>query len=387
MADRVVRFGVIGGGLMGRYFAMACGQWPMLRELDAAPELVAVCDLDPQVRAWYERNLPNLALSTADYRELLTDDRVEAVYCAVPHHLHAQIYPAVLNAGKHLLGEKPFGIDLEANRLIQAAMAAHPDLLVRVSSEFPFYPGAQRIVTAAAEGGFGRILDVRAGFHHSSDLDPDKPINWKRMASLNGEYGCLGDLGLHVVHVPFRLGWTPHNVRAILSDVVPERPNLKGVRVRCDTWDNAILLTEVEAKDGSFPMLLEARRIAPGETNTWFLEVHGSRRSMSFSTKTPRTLWTLDFTPGSDQEWRRLDLGYRGAYASLADGIFEFGFGDAVLQMWAAFVDELVNGHDMLQRFRCATPAEAASSHLLFTAALESQRSRAVVEVPVASTP
>lgn len=43
---------------------------------------------------------------------------------------------------------------------------------------------------------------MEAGFWHSSDLDPHKPINWKRQARFNGEYGCLGDLGMHILHIP-----------------------------------------------------------------------------------------------------------------------------------------------------------------------------------------
>ncbi|HQT91462.1 MAG TPA: gfo/Idh/MocA family oxidoreductase, partial [Candidatus Kryptobacter bacterium] len=83
-----------------------------------------------------------------------------------------------------------------------AAIAANPRVLVRSSSEFPFYPGAYKIGQWMREGKFGKIIDAEAGFWHSSDLDPRKQINWKRMVATNGEYGCMGDLGLHVLHMP-----------------------------------------------------------------------------------------------------------------------------------------------------------------------------------------
>jgi hypothetical protein len=51
---------------------------------------------------------------------------------------------------------------------------------VRCSSEFPFLPGAQRAYQIAREGSVGKLLEVRSGFHHGSDLDPTKPVNWKR---------------------------------------------------------------------------------------------------------------------------------------------------------------------------------------------------------------
>jgi len=228
VAERVVGVGLVGGGLMGREAASAAARWVHLTDVGVRPAIVAVCDTNPGVLGWYERLEPRPRL-VADYRELLADERVEAVYCAVPHHLHEELYVACLRAGKHLLGEKPFGIDLAANEAINAEIAEHPELLARCSSEFPFYPGGQEVWRWLAERRYGRVLEVRSAFLHSSDLDPGKPINWKRRAAENGEYGVMGDLGLHALHLPLRAGWLPRDVRAILSDVVSQRPT----PVRC----------------------------------------------------------------------------------------------------------------------------------------------------------
>jgi predicted dehydrogenase len=284
----------------------------------------------------------------------------------------------VLAAGKHLLGEKPFGIDLQANEAINRAIP--PGVLVRCSSELPFFPGGQAVAHWIAERRFGRVLEVRSKFLHSSDLDPGKSINWKRIAAVNGAYGCMGDLGLHALHLPLRAGWAPVNVRAILSDVFTERPGPDGRPVRCDTWDNAVLLCEAEDEGHPFPLQLEVKRIAPGETNTWSIEVDGTEGSIAFTTKLPKTLRRMDYAPGGPQEWRVLDLGSESAYPTITGSIFEFGFSDSILQMWAAFLDELAHGRDgMLQPFHCATPEEVAVTHRLFTAALRSQEERAVV--------
>jgi predicted dehydrogenase len=381
MAKKTIRFGIIGGGLMGREFAAAAARWCILLDLDVAPEIVALCDVNPQIFDWYTRNFPSIGTVTTEYRDLLDSYEIDAIYCAVPHHLHADLYTDIIGAGKHLLGEKPFGIDLQANDRIMATIRGHPEVLVRVSSEFPFYPGAQRIVKAAREERFGQIIEVRSGFLHSSDLDPKKPINWKRLVELNGEYGCMGDLGMHTVHLPFRLGWIPRNVRAFLSKIVTERPGKDGQMVPCETWDNAILATEVETDGQHFPMLIETKRIAPGETDTWYVEILGTDYSIKFSTKYPRTLWTMEYHPGEEQAWMATDLGYTSAYRTITGSIFEFGLPDAILQMWAAFLDELANRDQMLQPFRCATPEEAHLSHRLFTAGLASQRTGSVVAV------
>jgi predicted dehydrogenase len=300
----------------------------------------------------------------------------------VPHHLHAALYVDILRAGKHLLGEKPFGIDRAAFQQIAAEIARHPDLLVRCSSEYPFFPGAQMLVAWAREGRFGRIFEVEAGYWHCGDLNPNKPINWKRRVATCGEYGCIGDLGMHAVHLPLRLGWRPRDVRALLSKIVAERPGPDGQMVPCDTWDNAIMACEAEADGSAFPLTLSTKRIAPGHQSTMFLRISGTQCSAEFSTKYPKQVRYLPYTPGGEQAWRELDAPFRSAYPTITGDIFEFGFTDAILQMWAAFCDELAHGLDgMRQPFRCATPEELAVCHDLFTGALESQRTGRTVTV------
>lgn len=378
---RTINFGVIGCGLMGREFASAAARWCHLEGLDFAPRIVAACDVDPEAAAWFERKVPSLRRVTTDYRALLSDPEVEAIYCAVPHHLHAELYTDIIRAGKHLLGEKPFGIDRAANDVINRAIQAHPDVLVRCSSEFPFFPGAYRIYEWVRAGRFGRIIEAEAGFWHSSDLNPAKPINWKRRIETNGAYGCMGDLGMHVLHLPLRFGWRPRRTYALLSNIMRERPNRDGKLVPCETWDNATLACEAEAGSETFPLLLSTKRIAPGHADTWFLRIYGTDFSAEFSTKNPKELRSLPYEPGGEQAWHVVDVPYRSAYPAITGGIFEFGFSDAILQMWAAFCDELANGDEMRQPLRCVTPEEAARSHHLFTAALRSQEEERAVLV------
>jgi predicted dehydrogenase len=380
-AERVVGLGLIGGGLMGRELASAAARWIHLEDFGVRPRLVHVCDLDPPTLAWYERlaDRPRLA---RDYRDVLDDPDVEAVYIAVPHHLHAELYTAALDAGKHLLGEKPFGIDLDANEAIMDAVLARPELLVRCSSEMPFFPGGQEVWRWIAAGRFGRPVEVRSLFLHSSDLDPEKPSNWKRRAATNGAYGCLGDLGMHALHLPLRAGWAPRDVRALLSDIVSERPDGRGGTVPCDTPDNAVLLCRAEHSGDEFPLRIETKRIAPGEMNTWTIEIDGTAGSIAYTTKRPKTLRTMRYERGERQAFEETDLGSQSAYPTITGAIFEFGFSDAVQQMWAAFLDELAHGRDgMSQPFHCATPEEAALTHDLFTAALRAHEANTVERV------
>lgn len=367
------RIGIIGGGLMGREVASALSRWFVLENFPVHAELTAVCDLAEKQREWFRR-IPSVKLLTADYHELLASPDVDVVYVAVPHNMHETIYLDVLMAGKDLLAEKPFGIDLKAARAIADA-AKSSGRFVRCSSEFPFLPGAQRAYQIAREGKLGKVLEIHSGFHHSSDLDPTKPANWKRQVKTCGEIGVMGDLGMHAVHVPFRLGWNPKRVYAQLQKIYHERPDGKGGMAVCDTWDNAMLHTEVEIDGSEVPVRFEMKRLAPGETNTWFIEVLGTDGGVKFSTKEPKTLWT--FQRSKEQLWQKTDLGFNGPFPTITGGIFEPGFPDCFLQMWAAYIAERAGKLD--GRFGCVTPEEAVRSHELFEAALKSQETKTAV--------
>jgi predicted dehydrogenase len=358
-----VRVGIVGGGLMGRELTAAIGRWTALEGHPVQPELVAVCDTDPQALSWFDR-VDSVRLRTSDYADLLADDGVDVLYLAVPHHLHERLYLDAIRAGKDFLAEKPFGIDLQAATRIVDELDANASLFVRCSSEMPFFPGAQFVLDTIRSGALGELISVDSDFLHSSDLDRHKPINWKRQARYCGEIGVMGDLGMHVAHVPLRLGWRPASVFAELQDIVTERPGPDGRLVPCDTIDNATLHCQA-----GFPLTLRTHRIAPGHLNTWRITALGMDGGVAFSTATPKTVQRFVVREGR-QVWERSELGSQSVFPTITGGIFEFGFADAVLQMWAAFLAERAGALD--GRFGCATPAEALDGHRIFAAALRS---------------
>lgn len=367
-----IRFGIVGGGLMGKEFASAAARWCHLLDLDFTPIVHAVCSRTEKSLRWFESNLPSLAYVTTDFSKILDDPKIDAIYCAVPHHLHEEYYNAIIKSGKHLLGEKPFGIDLEANHSILKTIKDYPKVLVRCASQFAFYPGAYRIAQWIKDNRLGKIIDVEVGFWHSSDLNPQKPINWKRQVKTNGKYGCMGDLGMHVLFIPFRFGWFPKRVQAFLSNIIEQRPDQDGNLIPCDTYDNAILTTWVENESHAFPFTISTKRIAPGHANTYFIKINGTDTSVEYSTQNPKCFKYLSYIINHEQSWQHIDMPYQTAYPTISGSIFEFGFSDAILQMVAAFCDELLHGKEMKQFLHCVSPEETNLSHRLFTAALES---------------
>ena len=382
MSPTTVNVAIIGAGLMGREIAAAIQRWPALIDHPVRPRLTAVCDINPAALEWFKA-LDTVTTTTTDYADLLKDDSIDVIYVAVRHDLHERIYRDVIAAGKSLLAEKPFGIDGDAASAILSTIAEHPESFVRCSSELPFFPGAQWAINYVRSGALGRIVEARNSFLHSSDVDPTKPIGWKRQSQYCGEAGVLNDLGLHTWHVPLRLGWTPERVFGVLQNIVTERPGPDGTLVPCDTWDNAVVHSVARHEGHEFPLTTETKRIAPGHKNSWEFEAIGLDGGVRFSTKNPKRVevFTTAEIPGIGREqiWQQVDAGSQSVWPTVTGSIFEFGFSDSILQMWAAFLAERAGV--LGDRFGTVTPTEAAFTHSIYRAAIDSHVARAVVEL------
>jgi len=369
-----VNVAIVGGGLMGREIAAAIQRWPALIDHPVRPVLTAVCDINPAALAWFDA-IPTVTTRVTDYRTLLADDSIDVVYVAVRHDLHQQLYVDVIEAGKSLLAEKPFGIDTAAAQAIIDATEAHPESFVRCSSEMPFFPGAQLAIAYVLSGALGRIVEAKNSFLHASDVDIHKPLNWKRQNRYCGEAGVLNDLGMHTWHVPLRLGWQPDAVYGVLQNIVTERPGPSGEPEPCDTWDNATVHAWATHDGERFPLTTETKRIDPGQKNTWEFEAIGLDGGVRFSTKNPKRVEVFGFDDipgiGREQIWKHIDAGSQSVWPTVTGPNFEFGFSDAILQMWAAFLAERAGV--LGDRFGTVRPEEAMLTHRIYDAAIKSQ--------------
>lgn len=125
-------------------------------------------------------------------------------------------------------------------------------------------------------------------------------------------------------------------------------------------------------------MLWETRRIAPGQMNTWWFEALGMDGGVRFSTRSPAVLERFAVRD-REQVWEQVQPGHASVWPTITGGIFEFGFPDALLQMWAAYLAEREGA--LGDRFGCATPTEALAAHEVFDAARRSDASGAAEHV------
>ena len=124
-------------------------------------------------------------------------------------------------------------------------------------------------------------------------------------------------------------------------------------------------------------MLWETKRIAPGNMNTWVFEAVGMDGGVRFSTRTPAYFERFR-REGSEQIWEQIQPGNVSVWPMVSGAIFEFGFADALLQMWASFLAERAG--ELGDRFATATVAEAVAAHHVFDAAARSAASLQAVD-------
>jgi predicted dehydrogenase len=209
-----VRWGLIGCGDIARRRVA-----PALRDLPNC-ELVAVsrarADLAESfavefgARNWY-----------GDWRQLLADEEVEAVYVATPVHLHAEQAIAAAEAGKHVLCEKPMAMGLaECDRMIAACEASGVRLGVAYYRHF--YPVIGRIKALLSSGEIGRPVVAQANAFERFDPDRSHPRRWLIEKRLSGG-GPMFDFGCHRIEVLIDLFGRVEEVKSLVGNVVFER--------------------------------------------------------------------------------------------------------------------------------------------------------------------
>jgi predicted dehydrogenase len=157
-------------------------------------EVVAVAGRDPEKtrRVAQSHGIP---LATTRWEELLEVD-CDLISIATPPHLHKPQLIAALEAGKHVLCEKPLALNAQEAEAMLAVSEAHPERWVFIDHELRFTPARRKAKELLAHGSIGRIVSVTARVSSNVRLDPDKPWDWWSDASKGG--GILGAIGSHV---------------------------------------------------------------------------------------------------------------------------------------------------------------------------------------------
>jgi predicted dehydrogenase len=286
---RRIRLGMVGGG-QGAFIG---GVHRMAARLDDGYTLVAgalSADAERAARSAAELHIAP-ERSYADYRamaraESQREDGIDVVSIVTPNHLHAAIAHAFLDAGIHVICDKPLTSTLaDAQALVDKVQRS--GCLFALTHNYSGYPLVRLARALVAEGALGEIRVVQAEYPQdwlSTDLEASgqKQAAWRVDPQQAGAGGSLGDIGSHAEHLArFISGLQLSEVCADLSTFVPGR----------QLDDNAhVMLRYANGARG----MLWSSQVAPGNENNLKVRIYGSKAGLEFHQENPNQLW---FTP------------------------------------------------------------------------------------------
>jgi predicted dehydrogenase len=294
---------------------------------------------------------------------VLERDDVDLVDICTPGDTHAEIAIAALEAGKHVLCEKPLANTVaEAEAMADAAAkAAARGVRSMVGFTYRRVPAIGLARQLVAEGRLGTIHHVRAQYLQDWIVDPEAPLSW-RLDKTKAGSGALGDIGAHIVDLTqFITGDVVGRVSGRLRTFVDERPlpgehaGLAGTagtgRGKVTVDDAATFLAEFR---GGALGVFEATRFANGRKNAIRIELNGSAGSLAFDFEDMNLLHFFDGTePGDTAGFRRIlvteaDHPYVGAWWPPGHLIgYEHGFTHQVVDL----VRDIATGGDPTPSF------------------------------------
>jgi predicted dehydrogenase len=272
--------GMVGYAFMGRAHSQAWRSVGRFFDLPFTPRMAAICARDRgRVAAAADRL--GWAATETDWKRLVGRDDVGLVDVCTPGSSHAEISIAALEAGKHVLCEKPLANTVEEARAMAAAAerAAAGGVRAMVGFNFRRVPAVALARELVAAGRLGALRHVRAAYLGSHLLDPELPLVWRLQASEAGS-GALGDLGAHAIDLAqYLAGDRIAGVSALTETFVPERPLTAGGGARGPvTVDDAALFIARFA--GGAVGGFEATRFATGHTEGLRVELNGELGSI-----------------------------------------------------------------------------------------------------------
>jgi predicted dehydrogenase len=310
MSTSPLRVAMIGHGFMGAAHSQGWRTAPRFFDLPRRPEMGLLVGRDAAAAreaaerwGWDE--------ASTEWRAVLERDDIDVVDIVTPGDSHAEIAIAALDAGKHVLCEKPLANTVEqaVSMADAAARAARNGVFAMVGFTYRRVPAATLARDLIAAGRIGEVRQVRASYLQDWLADAESPMTW-RLDSARAGSGALGDIGAHAIDLAqFITGLRVASVSGTLQTLVEERPllaesvGLSGTasseRGRVTVDDVALFTARFGGGVlGSF----EASRFASGRKNALRVEVSGSTGAIAFDLEDLNTLQVFDATAPADTQ-------------------------------------------------------------------------------------
>ena len=313
--------GMVGYAFMGAAHSQAWRNAPRFFDLPLSIRMSAVAGRDEAKVADAAARLGWDSTETS-WRALVDRDDIDLIDVCTPGDTHAEIAIAALEAGKHVLCEKPLANTVEeAEAMVAAAEKARANgVRSMVGFTYRRVPAIGLARQLVAEGRLGTIHHVRAQYLQDWIVDPQAPLSWRLDKSKAGS-GALGDIGAHIVDLTqYITGDTIATVTGRLETFVKERPlpsEHSGLSGTAGSGTGPVTVDDAAAFLAQFRGgamgVFEATRFANGRKNAIRIEVNGSRGSLAFDFE---DMNVLHFFDGDDSS---ATAGFRRILATEAD--------------------------------------------------------------------
>jgi predicted dehydrogenase len=279
---KTLRVGIIGHRFMGRAHSNAWRQAPRFFNLKANVELHTICGRDAAAVQAARAQL-GWQHATTDWREITESPLIDIVDIVTPTHTHAEMAIEAVKNGKHVLCEKPLGLNLkQCEQMFAAAQKAK--VVHMVCHNYRRIPAIALAKRMIGEGALGRIYHFRARYAQDRLADPEFPLDWRLQKETSGS-GVHSDINSHIIDLGRYLVGEFKNVCGLVNTFIPERPLpdslAKGQKKmgKVTVPDSAAFLGWMG--DGALANL-EATRYALGRKNHIEIEINGSKGSIYF---------------------------------------------------------------------------------------------------------
>jgi predicted dehydrogenase len=247
-----------------------------------------------------------LPIAYASFEDILNDSELTAVHITSPNHLHVTQARTVLEAGKHVICEKPLALNTQETAELVEVARNHPQQVAAVNYNIRYYPLMIHARDVVASGELGEIYTI-TGCYVQDWLLKDTDWNWRLEPGKGGALRAVGDIGTHWMDlVSFVTGQRVTRVLADLETFVKTRKKPVGsiatftgklAEEQADAQYDAV---DVETEDYGAVLfhyasgargLMNVSQVSAGRKNQLRLEVAGSKGSLAWDSETPNQLW------------------------------------------------------------------------------------------------
>ena len=356
-AARPLRIGIAGYSFMGAAHSQAWRTAHRFFDLPLTPQLAALAGRNTNAAAEAARRM-GWESTENDWRKLIARDDIDLIDICTPGDTHAEIAIAALEAGKHVLCEKPLANSVaEAERMTAAAEnAARNGIFAMCGYSYRRTPALALAKRYLEDGRLGSIRQMRAQYLQDWLSDENAPLTWRLDKTRSGS-GALGDIGAHIIDATQWLtGQAITGVSALLETFVTERPMGgefvglgghggvgKDVPRGPVTVDDAVIFSA--RFDGGPIGVFEATRAALGRKNAMRIEINGSAGSLAFDFEDMNQLYYYDRADEPDAGFRRIMVTepthpYVGNWWPTGHGLgYEHGFTHQVVDLVTAIAE------------------------------------------------